>query len=109
MSTELLEQTDTDTTTRYAPKYSLLLLNDEDHSFPYVIELLMKVFHMDETKAKQITQHIHEQGEAIVYTNALEYVELKQEQVNTFGTDVVASFMHKRNIDFPLGTRIEEV
>jgi ATP-dependent Clp protease adaptor protein ClpS len=109
-NTDTLEQLDTDTstTTRYAPIYNLIILNDDDHSFPYVVELLQKVFRMDKKKADQITMHIHEKGEAIVCTNALEYVELKQEQVKTFGPDVVATFMKKRNIDYPLGSRIEE-
>ena len=75
------------TRTRRIPPYNVVILNDEDHTFQYVIELLVKLFAHPIPRAKQLTWEIHTRGRAIVYTTHKEKAELKRDQVLAYGPD----------------------
>jgi ATP-dependent Clp protease adaptor protein ClpS len=77
----------TEQKTRRLPPYNVIILNDEDHTFPYVIELLVKLFAHPIEKAKELTWRIHTTGRAIVYTTHKEKAELKRDQVLNYGAD----------------------
>jgi ATP-dependent Clp protease adaptor protein ClpS len=77
----------TDHQTRRLPPYNVVILNDEEHSFPYVIELLVKLFRHPLPKAEELTLRIHTSGRAIVYTTHKELAELKRDQVIAYGPD----------------------
>jgi ATP-dependent Clp protease adaptor protein ClpS len=69
------------------PPYHVILLNDDDHSFQYVIAMLQKLFgHPPETGYK-MAMEVHTQGRVIVDTTSRERAELKQEQIHAFGAD----------------------
>jgi ATP-dependent Clp protease adaptor protein ClpS len=76
-----------DPQTRRLPPYNVVILNDEEHSFPYVIELLIKLFRHPLPKAEELTLRIHTTGRAIVYTTHKELAELKRDQVIAYGPD----------------------
>jgi len=76
-----------ETRTRRLPPYHVVVLNDEDHTFEYVIEMLIKLFSHSVTRAKDLTWQIHSRGRAIVYTTHKEKAELKCEQVRSYGPD----------------------
>ncbi|MFO0891508.1 MAG: ATP-dependent Clp protease adaptor ClpS [Isosphaeraceae bacterium] len=76
-----------ETRTRRLPPYHVIILNDEDHTFDYVIEMLIKLFAHSVTRAKDLTWQIHSRGKAIVYTTHKEKAELKCEQVRSYGPD----------------------
>lgn len=80
-------QDDTETKTRRQPPYNVILLNDEEHTFDYVIELIMKVFGHAKPVAEELTLRIHQKGRAIVLTTHRELAELKREQVLAYGPD----------------------
>ena len=63
--------------TRRLPPYNVVILNDEEHTFPYVIELLIKLFRHDLPKAEELTWRIHTTGRAVVYTTHKELAELQ--------------------------------
>ncbi len=73
------------------PPHQVIVYNDDVHTFPYVITLLMQVFRMDEHKAVEHTCEIHDRGRAIVWSGSKELGELKVEQVVNFGPDQFAS------------------
>jgi ATP-dependent Clp protease adaptor protein ClpS len=73
--------------TRRLPPYNVVILNDEEHTFHYVIELLTKLFRHPLPKAKELTWRIHTSGRAIVYTTHKELAELKRDQVIAYGPD----------------------
>jgi ATP-dependent Clp protease adaptor protein ClpS len=73
--------------TRRLPPYNVVILNDEEHTFPYVIELLIKLFRHPLPKAEELTLRIHTAGRAIVYTTHKELAELKRDQVIAYGPD----------------------
>ena len=77
----------TEKQTRRLPPYNVVILNDEEHSYPYVIELLMKIFRHPLPKADELTLRIHNTGRAIVYTTHKELAELKRDQVIAYGPD----------------------
>jgi ATP-dependent Clp protease adaptor protein ClpS len=73
--------------TRRLPPYNVVILNDEEHTFPYVIELLINLFRHSLPKAEELTWRIHTTGRAIVYTTHKELAELKRDQVIAYGPD----------------------
>jgi ATP-dependent Clp protease adaptor protein ClpS len=79
--------TDQETRTRRQPPYNVIILNDEEHTFEYVIDLLTKLFAHPLATAETLTWRIHNTGRAIVYTTHKEKAELKREQVLACGAD----------------------
>jgi ATP-dependent Clp protease adaptor protein ClpS len=86
-ATEERPATDGATKTRRQPPYNVVILNDEEHTFDYVIELLMKLFRHTQPAAAALTWKIHLEGRAIVYTTHREKAELKEAQVLAYGPD----------------------
>jgi ATP-dependent Clp protease adaptor protein ClpS len=95
-------RTDVETRTRRQPPYHVVILNDEEHSFEYVIELLTKLFGHPLATAEELTLRIHHTGRAIVLTTHREKAELKREQVLGYGPDPRMSISKG-----PLGCYIE--
>src|ERR1700691_1072685 len=50
---------------RLLPPYNVILMNDDDHSMDFVIEVLRKVFGFDMPKCVQLMLTAHETGLAI--------------------------------------------
>jgi ATP-dependent Clp protease adaptor protein ClpS len=73
--------------TKRQPPYNVILLNDDDHSFEYVIFMLQKLFGHPPEKGYQMAWEVHTQGRVIVLTTALELAELKRDQIHGFGPD----------------------
>lgn len=76
-----------ETRTKKLPPYNVIILNDEVHTFEYVIELLTKLFAHSLPVAESLTWQIHNRGRAVVYTTHKEKAELKREQVISYGAD----------------------
>jgi len=80
-------QTGQDTKRRRQPPYNVVVLNDEEHTFEYVIDLLIKLFRHSLPTAKELTWRIHSAGRAVVYTTHKEKAELKRDQILGWGPD----------------------
>lgn len=80
-------KTDHSSKTKRQPPYNVIVLNDEEHTFEYVIELLTKIFSHSLLIAEKLTWQIHNSGRAIVLTTHKELAELKCEQVLEYGPD----------------------
>ncbi|AMV40108.1 ATP-dependent Clp protease adaptor ClpS [Planctomyces sp. SH-PL62] len=76
-----------ETRTKKLPPFNVIILNDEEHTFEYVIELLIKLFRHPLPTAEALTWAIHNRGRAVVYTTHKEKAELKREQVVSYGAD----------------------
>ncbi len=85
------------------PPYGVIVQNDEDHTFEYVIEMLQRVFGLNIEDALKHTVTIHHTGEDMVWSGMFEVAELKRDQVRGFGPDLYASIPVK----YPIGVRIE--
>lgn len=69
------------------PQYRVVLLNDDTHSYEYVIQLLHLVFGFDENIAFQMAKSVDRDGRVVVYEGPLEHAEFKQAQIEAFGAD----------------------
>ena len=72
---------------RRQPPYNIVLLNDDDQSFEYVIEMLRKLFGHDETRGFLLAMEVHTTGRVIVDTTTKERAELKRDQIHAYGAD----------------------
>jgi ATP-dependent Clp protease adaptor protein ClpS len=85
------------------PPYAVVLLNDDLHTFQYVMETLSKVFGYPLEKCFTLTQQVHHQGRGIVWSGTRELAELKRDQIRSAGPDFYAA----EKIGFPLGAIVE--
>ncbi|MDP9173415.1 MAG: ATP-dependent Clp protease adaptor ClpS [Planctomycetota bacterium] len=69
------------------PPYNVVLLNDNDHSFAYVIEMLGVLFAHPEEKGFEMADEVNREGRVIVLTTHKEMAELKRDQIHAYGTD----------------------
>lgn len=69
------------------PPYNVVLLDDDDHTYEYVIQMLRRVFGHPESRGFQLAKQVDEHGRAIVLTTHKEHAELKRDQVLSFGAD----------------------
>ncbi len=93
--TELETEPLSDTRTRLAPQWKVLLHNDEITTFDFVIELLITLFRKDAQEAIALTNEVHESGSAMIVVTSFERAELYVEQVRSLargrGYPLVAS------------------
>jgi len=78
---------DTETRTKRLPPFNVVILNDEEHTIDYVVELLTKLFAHPLKAAVELTWRVHNTGRAVVYTTHKEKAELKRDQVLAYGPD----------------------
>lgn len=76
-----------ETVTRRQPPYHVILINDDDHTYDYVILMLQELFGHPVEKGFLLAQEVDKSGRAIVCTTSLERAELKQEQIHEYGPD----------------------
>lgn len=67
--------------------WNVVLLDDQDHTYDYVIRMMQDLFGHSKDKAHQIAQMVDKQGRAVCATTHKEHAELKREQVHAFGRD----------------------
>ena len=65
----------------------MILFDDQEHSYDYVIEMLQRVFGHPLEKAYQVAKTVDDDGRAVCLTTHLELGELKIEQIHTYGPD----------------------
>ena len=69
------------------PPYNVILLDDNDHSYAYVITMLQKLFGHPVEKGYELAKEVDTRGRAIVLTTTREHAELKRDQIHAFGKD----------------------
>jgi ATP-dependent Clp protease adaptor protein ClpS len=67
--------------------YHVILLNDEDHSYDYVVEMLRKLFGFTESKAFSHAVEVDTRGTTVLITCELSKAELKRDQIHAYGAD----------------------
>jgi ATP-dependent Clp protease adaptor protein ClpS len=76
-----------DQRTKRQPPYHVILLDDDDHTFDYVIRMLKELFAHPEEKGFKMAEEVNRTGRVIVLTTSMEHAELKQEQIHAYGPD----------------------
>ena len=69
------------------PPYDVILLDDDDHSFEYVVRMLKTLFGHPLKKGYRMAVEVHTTGRVVVATTNLEQAELKRDQIHAFGPD----------------------
>ncbi len=73
--------------TKGPPLYNVILLDDDVHSFEYVIRMLNTLFGHPPERGYRMAVEVHTTGRVTVITTNLEHAELKRDQIHTFGPD----------------------
>lgn len=70
-----------------APRWNVVLLDDDDHTYDYVLEMLAAVFGHSQPTAFRMAVEVDTTGRVIVWTAHRELAELKQQQIHAYGAD----------------------
>jgi len=87
MPAAALPEVEDDVLDRLEPLYNVVLLDDDDHTYDYVVEMLVKVFAISEGAAFQHAVEVDREGRTILLTCAWEQARQKQEAVHSYGAD----------------------
>ena len=72
---------------RKLPPFNVILLDDNDHTYEYVVEMLGKVFGYPEPRGYDMAKTVDSSGRVIVMTTHKELAELKRDQIMGYGAD----------------------
>jgi ATP-dependent Clp protease adaptor protein ClpS len=86
-STTVRPETGRKNETQGLPPYNVVLLDDNDHSYEYVILMLGDLFNHPPEKAYRMALEVDATGRVVVLTTHLEQAELKRDQIQAYGPD----------------------
>jgi ATP-dependent Clp protease adaptor protein ClpS len=80
---------DIETTQRdeLTPVYNVVLLDDDDHTYDYVIEMLQKIFIFSLDQAYRHAEEVDRAGRTVLITCELQAAEFARDQIHSFGPD----------------------
>lgn len=67
--------------------WHVILLDDDFHTYDYVIRMVRSVFGYTEERAYQLADEVNAKGRAVCMTTHKELAELKRDQLLSFGKD----------------------
>jgi len=70
-----------------APLYHVILLNDNDHTYEYVVEMLGAIFCLSPDAAFRHAVEVDTSGRTIVMTCGLSEAEFGRDQIHAYGAD----------------------
>jgi ATP-dependent Clp protease adaptor protein ClpS len=76
---------------RKQPRYHVILWDDDDHTYDYVIRMMRQLFGYPLERAYEIACLVDASGRAICLTTTKEHAELKRDQIHAFGRDDLIS------------------
>ena len=74
---------ESDVETRIAPRWKVILHNDDVTTFEFVIDLLIRLFKKTTAEAVELTDTIHHKGSALITVTSFEHAELYVDQVRS--------------------------
>ncbi len=69
------------------PRYNVVLWDDDDHSYAYVMVMLQELFGHQLEAGYQLAVEVDTAGRVIVLTTTREHAELKRDQIHAYGKD----------------------
>jgi ATP-dependent Clp protease adaptor protein ClpS len=70
-----------------SPMFNVVLIDDNDHTYEYVIEMLMGIFGHSQEKAFHMALTVDYTGRVVIFTGEKEVVESKRNEIITYGPD----------------------
>ena len=74
---------------RRQPRYSVILWDDDDHTYEYVMQMMTELFAMNDEQAFAIASEVDTTGRSVCLTTTLEHAELKRDQIHAYGRDLM--------------------
>ena len=71
----------------HSPLYQVVLLDDDDHTYDYVIEMLQKIFVLAVDEAFRHAEEVDATGRTNVLTCFLPEAEYARDQIQSYGAD----------------------
>lgn len=84
---ETVEEVDQLNDSNLAPRFHVVLLNDDFHTYDYIVDMLGKLFFLSPVQAFRHAVEIDTTGRSIVITCELEQAEFARQQIHSFGAD----------------------
>ena len=69
------------------PLYRVVLLDDNDHTYDYVIEMLQKIFIFTLEQAYRHAEEVDRCGRTVLITCELREAEFARDQIHSYGPD----------------------
>lgn len=69
------------------PLFRVVLLDDDDHTYDYVVDMLQKIFVFTVQEAYQHAVEVDTRGRTVLITCELKEAEFARDQVQTYGPD----------------------
>ena len=69
------------------PLFNVVLLDDDEHTYDYVIEMLQKLFLLSESDAFRRAVEVDSAGRTVVITCGLGVAEFGRDQIHAYGPD----------------------
>jgi ATP-dependent Clp protease adaptor protein ClpS len=85
--TGTLPHVTTGTSDQLTPLFHVVLLNDDDHTYDYVVEMLAAIFCVSPSAAFQHAVEVDTTGRTIVMTCEREQAEFGRDQIHGYGAD----------------------
>jgi ATP-dependent Clp protease adaptor protein ClpS len=82
-----IPETEVTTHEERVPLYHVVLLDDNDHTYDYVIEMLQKLFIFSLDEAFRHAQEVDTCGRTILITCELAQAEFARDQIHAYGPD----------------------
>lgn len=73
---------------RLVPLYRVVLLDDNDHTYDYVVEMLQKIFVFSLEEAYRHAEEVDRAGRTVLITCELPQAEFARDQIQSYGPDV---------------------
>lgn len=87
MGTQVLSETEARQRDRLEPLYHVVLLDDDKHTYDYVVEMLCRLFLLSEAEAFARAVEVDTTGRTIVITCELPQAEFARDQIHAYGPD----------------------
>jgi ATP-dependent Clp protease adaptor protein ClpS len=81
------QETENESREELVPLYNVVLLDDDFHTYDYVIEMLERLFMMSKLDAFQHAVEVDATGRTIVITCELPQAEFARDQIHAYGAD----------------------
>ena len=72
---------------RLVPLFRVVLLDDNDHTYDYVIEMLQKIFIFTLEQAYKHAEEVDHRGRTVLITCELPEAEYARDQIHGYGPD----------------------
>ena len=85
--TTALPETGTHKAEDLTPLFHVVLLDDDEHTYDYVVEMLIKIFCLSADAAFRHAVEVDTTGRTIVITCEREQAEFGRDQIHSYGAD----------------------